>query len=149
MRRSPLSPLVALLLFTGASAAAQQAPVRTTTTAVSRTTLFRLLPGQGPAYNADVVDHLMPIYEEEKKAGILTSYSFFSKATTESPEDWNVGVTLSYANYAALDNLAAKTDPITLKHYGTAEKRTAAGLARSQIRTVVRSTLTNVLSYSR
>ncbi|HEV8613582.1 MAG TPA: hypothetical protein VGQ73_08715 [Gemmatimonadales bacterium] len=152
MKTAYLSPLACLWLLSALPAAAQQpamSPVRTTTTAVSRMVLFKLAPGQGAAYNQDVMDHLMPIYEEEKKAGILTEYRFFSKTTTESPEDWNVGVMLTYANFAALDNLTTRTDPITLKHYGSTEKRTAAGMARGQLRTVVSSFLTQTLSYSR
>ena len=143
-------PLVGLLVLTTLPAAAQMsAPVRTTTTAVSRVILMKLMPGQGPAYNADVMDHLMPVYEAEKQAGIITNYQFFSKTTTDNPDDWNVGIVLTYANFAALDNLGTKTDPITLKHYGSAEKRTAAGAARNQIRTVVSSFLTQTLSYTR
>jgi hypothetical protein len=151
MKTACLSSLVGLLVLATMPAAAQMTtgPVRTTTTAVSRVVLFKLLPGQGPAYNQDVLDHLMPVYEEEKKAGILTDYRFFSKTTTESPDDWNVGLILTYPNFAALDNLTARTDPITLKHYGSADKRTAAAMARNQIRTVVSSSLTQTLSYTR
>jgi hypothetical protein len=132
-----------------AAAQMTSSPVRTTTTAVNRVVLFKLMPGQGPAYNQDVVEHLMPVYEEEKKAGILTDYRFFSKTTSDGPDDWNVGLMLTYPNFAALDNLTTRTDPITLKHYGSAEKRTAAGAARNQIRTVVSSILTQTLSYSK
>jgi hypothetical protein len=149
MTVSRLFCVVGVCLLPTLPAVAQQAPVRTTTTAVNRTTLYRLLPGQGAAYAQDVFEHGMPVLEEQKKAGIITGYQFFSKATTESPDDWNVGVTVTYANYAALDNLGAKLDPITLKHYGTAEKRTAAAAARNQIRTLVRSTLTTTVSYNR
>lgn len=53
----------------------------------------------------------MPVYQEYKKAGIILDYGFFSKATTESAEDWSVGVILTYANFGAMDNLASKTDP--------------------------------------
>ena len=151
MKTARVVSLVGLLALSTLPAAAQMtpSPVRTATTSVNRVILFKLLPGQGPAYNQDVLEHLMPVYEEEKKAGILTGYSFFSKTTTDTPDDWNVGVVLSYANFAGLDNLATRTDPITLKHYGSAEKRTAAGAARAQIRTVVSSFLTQTLSYSR
>lgn len=151
MKAACVLSVVGLLVLSTMPATAQMSssPVRTTTTAVSRIVLFKLLPGQGPAYNQDVLDHLMPIYEEEKKAGILTGYQFVSKTTTDTPDDWNVGVVLTYANFAALDNLATRTDPITLKHYGSPEKRTAAGAARSQIRTVVSSFLTQTLSYAR
>ena len=151
MKTACISSLLGLLVLSTAPAAAQMtaSPVRTATTAVNRIVLFKLLPGQGPAYNQDVLEHLMPVYEEEKKAGILTDYRFFSKTTADSPDDWNVGVMLTYPNFAALDNLATRTDPITLKHYGSAEKRTAAGAARNQIRTVVSSFLTQTLSYTR
>jgi len=149
-RLSALS--VALLLVLPASAAAQQpasAPVRVTTSAVSRVTLYRITPGQNAANNQDVLDHLIPIYEEYKKAGIITGYGFFGKATSDGPDDWNFGVMLTYPNYAGLDNLGTRTDAITLKHYGSAEKRTAVGTGRNAFRTVVSSTLTTSLAYSR
>jgi hypothetical protein len=124
MKTACISSLVGLLVLSTMPAAAQMtsSPVRTTTTAVNRVVLFKLMPGQGPAYNQDVVEHLMPVYEEEKKAGILTDYRFFSKTTSDGPDDWNVGLMLTYPNFAALDNLTTRTDPITLKHYGSAEK---------------------------
>jgi len=151
MKTACIASLVGLFALSTLPAAAQMtaSPVRTATTAVNRVVLFKLLPGQGPAYNQDVLEHLMPVYEAEKQAGILTGYQFFSKTTTDTPDDWNVGVVLTYPNFAGLDNLTTRTDPITLKHYGSAEKRTAAGAARGQIRTVVSSFLTQTLSYTR
>lgn len=152
MPRFSALPLTLLLAIPLAPVAGQQmatAPVRVTTTAVSRVTLYRILPGQNAAFNRDVLENLIPIYEEYKKAGLIVDYMVFSKATTESAEDWNVGVTLTYANFAGLDNLFTRTDATTLKHYGTAEKRTAAGAARNQLRVVASSFLTQRLSYSR
>ncbi len=130
-------------------AAAAQAAVRVTTTSVSRVTLVRINTGQMPAYNRDMVENLIPIYEAYKAAGIITSYSLFNKATTEDANDWQRGVMLTYANWAALDGLGAKTDPITLKHYGSAEKRNAAGQARTTIATTISSFLTTGQSYTR
>lgn len=145
----PLTLLLAIPLVPLTRQLTAQAPVRVTTSTVTRITLFRILPGQNAAYNRDVLENLIPIYEEYKKAGILVDYNFFSKATTESVEDWNVGAALTYANFAGLDNLGTRTDPISLKHYGSAEKRTAAGAARNQLRTVMSSFLTQRLSYGR
>lgn len=99
--------------------------------------------------NRDIVDNLIPVWEEFKKAGIIVSYSMFNKATLENPDDWGFGTTLTFANYAALDNLGAKINPITLKHYGTAEKRAAAATARNGLRTVVSSFLVTTPSYTR
>lgn len=152
MSRLAALALPLLLGLATTSVLAQQpsaAPVRVTTTAVSRVLLFRIMPGQGAAHNADVLDHLIPTYEEYKKAGIIVDYNVFGKTTLEDAEDWNFGVVLTYANFGALDNLAVRTDPVTLKHYGSAAARTAANDARLKIRTLVSSFLTQAQSYSR
>lgn len=150
---APLRTLALLLMLPVAAATAQQpapqAPVRVTTTSVSRVTLLRINPGQAAAFNRDVVDNTIPIYEAYKAAGIIVSYTFFNKATSEDASDWQRGITLTYANWAALDGLAAKTDPITLKHYGTAEKRAAAAQARQLVATTVTSFLTTGQAYAR
>jgi hypothetical protein len=154
LRTACVATLFALVVATASSSAAQQmapapSPVKTKTTAVNRIVLWRVLPGQGAAFNQDVMDHLIPIYEEYKKAGIITDYRFFSKTTADSPDDWTFGVTLTFANFAALDNATDRADPIQLKHYGSADKRTAAVNARNAIRTVVSSFLTQTTEFSR
>ena len=151
MTRFSAVSLAVLLGVPLAPAAAQQAsaPVQVTTTAVTRVTLFRIVPGQGGAYNRDIVENLIPIYEEFKKAGLITEYSFFSKTTSESPTDWNAGVSLTYANFAGLDNFGPRANPITLKHYGSAEKRAAALTARGGMRTAISSFLTQRLAFNR
>lgn len=133
----------------GGVRAAAQAAIRVTTASVHRVTLYRVLPGQGGAHNRDIVENLIPIYEEYKKAGIITGYNFFNKSTLDSAEDWGAGVTLTYANWAAIDNFGSKTDPITLKHYGTAEKRAMAGAARQAIREVTSAFNTTTQAYAR
>jgi hypothetical protein len=55
---------------------------------------------------------------------------------------------VSYSNYAALDGLGDRVDPIELKHYGSAAKRQAAGEHRNQIRTVVSNRLIRMVNYS-
>ncbi len=108
---------------------------------LSRIVLLRIKPGHTTDFWADVRQNLKPIYEEYKKQGIITSYGFFTKATLENADDWNVGLTLDYQNYAALDGLALRTDPITLKFYGSREARTAAGNRRTENATTVSSFL--------
>lgn len=152
MVRRPAVVLALLLAVPFVPAVAQpatQAPGQVTTTTVSRVTLYRIMPGQNAAFNRDVAENLIPVWEEFKKAGMIVDYAVFTKNSTDSPEDWNVGVTLTYANFAALDGFGAKAGPITLKHYGTAERRTAALNARTQLRSVVQSFLTQRLAYSR
>jgi hypothetical protein len=128
--------------------AAQTVNVKVTPTTVSRTVLYKINPGQRPAFDQDVMTNLIPVFEEEKKAGILTGYQFFNNVTADNPNDWNVGMLLSYANYAALDGLGDRVDPIELKHYGSAAKRQAAAEHRNQLRTVVSNRLVRMVSYN-
>jgi hypothetical protein len=108
---------------------------------VSRIILLHIKPGRNTDFWADVRQNLKPVYEEYKKQGVITDYAFFTKSTVEKPDDWNVGINLTYKNYGALDGLAAKTDPITLKFYGSREARTAVGMKRSENTTTVGSFL--------
>jgi len=108
---------------------------------VTRVILLRITPGKTTDFWADVRQNIKPVFEEEKRQGIIIGYTFFTKTTTENRDDWNVGYTIQYANYAALDGLADRIDPITLKHYGSAEARTAAANKRPQNATLVSSFL--------
>jgi hypothetical protein len=151
----PSTLLLVLLAFVfvlpWAQVAAQQPAggVKVTPTTVTRVILIKVNPGQRPAFDQDVMDNVIPVYEEEKKAGIITNYEIFNNVTTNGPNDWGVGIGLTYPNYATLDNLGDRTDPITLKHYGSAEKRQAAADHRNQITTVVSSRLRRTIRYSR
>ncbi|HEY0527481.1 MAG TPA: hypothetical protein VGD02_01525 [Gemmatimonadaceae bacterium] len=129
------------LTLAGAPALAQQSP-NTTPTTVSRIVLIRVKPGHNDQFWSDFRQHLKPVYDEEKRQGILADWSVATKATTDSPDDWGIALVLTYANWAALDNLGPRTDPITLAHYGSAANRTAAGNARIEHGTIVASFLT-------
>jgi|SRR5690348_3341749 hypothetical protein len=151
-------PILALLLvfvliagffvFYRSSVSAQTVNVKVTPTTVSRVTMVKIKPGQRAAFDQDVMANLIPIYEEEKKAGILTGYQIYNNVTADNPEDWSVAIVLTYPNYATFDNLGERTDPITLKHYGSAAKRQAAGAHRNEIGTVVSSRLVRAVNYS-
>jgi hypothetical protein len=140
------TPMLAMLglsaaLLTGPSASAQVGSPNTTPGPVTRVILIHIIPGQADAFWQDMRQHLKPVYEEYKRRGIITNYTVGTKSTTESPNDWNVVLTLSYANWAAFDNLAALTEPVTLAHYGTAAQRTMAASARVTHATTVSSFL--------
>jgi hypothetical protein len=134
-------PLAALaLMLSTAPAFAQQSP-NTTPTTVTRVVLIHIKPGHADQFWADLRQHGKPVFDEEKRQGILTNYTVATKATFDHPEDWNVALTFTYPNWAALDTLTARTDPITLAHYGSEASRTAAALARVEHSTVVSSFL--------
>ena len=125
----PLALTALALALSAAPALAQQSP-NTTPTTVTRVILIHIKPGRSDQFWQDFRQHLKPVYDEEKRQGILTDYGVSTKVTSDSPDDWSVALTLTYANWAALDNLGPRTDPITLAHYGSAANRTAAANAR-------------------
>ena len=150
MRKFWIVPLTFLLVLPVVPVAAQQGNgVRVTGTTVNRVTRYRVNPGQRGAFDQDVMDNLIPIYEEYKKAGILTDYGISNNVTQGNANDWNVAIILTYPSFAALDNLGARQNPILLKHYGSAQKQAAAGEKRNQIRSVVQSYLVQAQRYSR
>jgi hypothetical protein len=128
------------LAITAAPALAQQSP-NTTPTTVTRVTLVKIKPGHGDQFWADIRQNLKPVYDEQKRQGLLTDYSVATKSTTDSPDDWGVAITVTYPNWAALDTFMSRSDPITLKHYGSAANRTAAIRARIEHGTIVSSFL--------
>jgi len=138
-KRLPVAALA--LMLCAAPAFAQPGSPNTTPGGVTRVSLFRIKPGHADQFWQDVRQHQKPIVEEYKAKGIITSFSVGTKPTLENPDDWNVVFTTTYPNWAALDNLGPRTDPITLAHYGSAANRTAAGMARLEHATLMASFL--------
>ena len=141
----PRTKLIALLgliaATTTAPVGAQQGSPNTTPGPVTRITLVRINPGHGDMFWEDVRKNIRVINEENKRRGNIADYSVATKVTTEDPNDWNVAFTVSYKNWSALDDLGARTDPVTLAHYGSVANRTAANNARIQHGTIVASFL--------
>jgi hypothetical protein len=129
--------IAALALMVAAPAAIAQQSPNTTPGTLSRIVLIRIKPGHGDQFWADFRQHQKPIYDEEKRQGIIADWSVSTKPTLDNPDDWGVALVLTYPNWAALDNLGPRTDPITLAHYGSAANRTAANNARLDHGTLV------------
>jgi len=127
--------------LSSAPALAQVGSPNTTPGAVTRVILIDVKPGKGDAFWADMRRNLMPIREQQKKQGLLVDYTVATKSTTDGRDDWDVVVTLTYPNWAALDTFGSRADPMTLAHYGSAANRTAAALARIENSTTVSSFL--------
>jgi hypothetical protein len=108
---------------------------------VWRVTYVHIKPGQGDAFWADVRTHLKPIWEEQKKQGLITDYKLFTNATTNSTNDWNVGVAILYSNWAALDQIDAKAASIAVAHYGSRDAMMDAARKRAEISDLVASHL--------
>lgn len=153
MKRVYLSIFFVCIFAIGSHAQTTTAtPPATTPGSVSRVTYFDVLPGKGNEYTIHLRTNQVPILEEQKKQGLIVSYGFFNKPATDGPGDWDLGLVITYKNYAeALDpnpERAAKFDAIGLKHYGSAEARTKANDAANTTRTVVRSYLVRGVTYN-
>ncbi len=104
---------------------------------ISRVLLIDIKPGKNSEFWTDLRQNGKPIFEAYKAAGIIEDYTIMLKTTSEGENDWDVSIIVRYKNYGALDGLAARTDPITLKHYGSSAARAAAGIKRNEFETTV------------
>lgn len=141
MLRVPLISIALATALCAVPALAQQGSPNTTPGTVTRVTHVRITPGHADMYWQDVRQHLLPIWEEQKRRGLITDYSVVTKSTTESPDDWNVGIRVTYKNWGVLDSFTQRNDSVTMAHYGTAAARSAAGDARVVHATTVSSYL--------
>lgn len=127
--------------LSSAPALAQVGSPNITPGPVTRVILIDIKPGRADAFWADMRRNFLPISEQQKRQKLLVDYTVATKVTADSPDDWNVVMTLTYPNWAALDTFGSRSDPITLAHYGSAANRTAAALARIENGTTVSSFL--------
>jgi hypothetical protein len=102
--------LPALLLSLVSNGVAQQARPYTEGPVVALA-YIRTKPGMFDKYMEYLDGNYKRLMEAQKKAGIILDYGVYSSVpSTES--DWDVLLTVTYKNMAALDNLDDRTDPI-------------------------------------
>ena len=85
---------------------------------VERVVLIHILPGHFDAFMADLKKNVVPLWESEKAAGLITDYQIFLNQTSASAEDWDFGFSPTYKNMAALDGLPDKVFGLRMKQYG-------------------------------
>ena len=139
MRKSLLVAVFVAVLMSAASSYAQSPFYNSGP--VWRVVYIHLKPGQGDVFWNDVRQNLKPIYEEQKKQGLITDYKFWVNPVADGPNDWDVAIGILYANYAALDQIAAKAATIAIQHYGTREAALDAAKKRSEVGEVVANKL--------
>ncbi len=139
MRKSLLVAVFIAVLMSAASSYAQSPFYNPGQ--VWRVVYIHLKPGQGDVFWNDVRQNLKPIYDEQKKQGLISDYKFWINPTSDGPNDWDVAIGILYANYAALDQIAAKAATITIQHYGTREASLEAAKKRSEAGEVVANKL--------
>jgi hypothetical protein len=108
---------------------------------VWRVTYYHVKTGQGDAFWKDFREHVKPVLEEFKKAGLISDFKTFLNPVLDHPGDWDVALSISYPNYAALDQLDAKGATIVSKHYGSRDAALEAAKKRNDLREAVASHL--------
>jgi hypothetical protein len=138
MKRFSLVALLLVLCFFGTQAQAQD---NTTPGPVWRVSLYKVKPGKMNDALMDLRQNFRVVNEEYKKQGLIVDYKVYFNSTTDGPNDWDYAISTAFKNWAALDTFPQQADAITLKHYGTIEKRQAAADARNQMRDLISSRL--------
>jgi hypothetical protein len=113
---------VAALCFTLVSLASAVAQDQYTEGPVDRVVLVHILPGQFNAFMDDLKNNIKPIWDAEKKAGIIEGYGIFLNQTKAGIDDWDIGFELTYKNMAAIDGLGMKVLELRMKQYGDKSK---------------------------
>ena len=113
---------VAALCFSLLSLATAAAQDQYTEGTVERVTLVHILPGHFNTFMDDVKNNIKPIWDAEKIAGLIEGYQVFFKQTKASIDDWDIGISLTYKNMAALDGLGMKVLDLRMKQYGDKSK---------------------------
>ena len=82
---------VAALCFYLMSVATAVAQDQYTEGGVTRVTLVQILPGHLNAFMEDLKHNIQPLWEAQKKAGLIESYGIFLNATKANPEN-SIGI---------------------------------------------------------
>jgi len=93
-----------------------------------------------------VKNNIKPIWDAEKKAGLIEGYGIFLNQTKASVDDWDIGFELTYKNMAALDGLGMKVLELRMKQYGDKSKEQQVIDKRVEHGRVVASYLTREIT---
>jgi hypothetical protein len=136
MKTRLLGLLGALLLTTPFASVAADDGYAYTEGSVIDVTSVRTKPGMFDTYMEFLRTTFKPMMEEQKKAGVVLSYSVYA-GSPRTPNDPDVYLVVEYKNMAALDDLAAKTDPISKKYFATLASANKAAADRESVRQIL------------
>jgi hypothetical protein len=140
MKKRALGALAGLLLSFFAVGGAVAADRPYTEGAVSEISSIRTEPGKFDDYMAWLAGPYKQMMEAQKAAGVILDYAVYA-TTPRSPSDPDLYLVTVYKNLAALDDLAAKSDPIAEKLQGSLAEQNKAYIERGKMRTVLGSEL--------
>jgi hypothetical protein len=94
---------------------------------------IKVKPGMFDAYMKWVATDRKAYMDELKKAGIIVDWRVYSNQA-RTPDDADLILTVSYKNFAALDGLQDRTDPILAKLAGSVQKANEMAISRETMR---------------
>jgi hypothetical protein len=104
---------------------------------VWQVSLIRIRPTQQDAYLTSIRQKSKPFLDELKQQGVIVDYKWLMKTSKHDPQDWDMALALLFKNFAALDGLAAKEEPIRDRIFGQKRAAIIVGQQREEIREVV------------
>jgi hypothetical protein len=107
---------------------------------VTNVSSVRTKPGMFDAYMKWLDTTYKQLMEEEKKAGIIVDYAVYA-AVPRSPHDPDVYLTVTFKNFAALDGLDDRLEPIERKVWASRDAANKADADRESMREIIGSQL--------
>jgi hypothetical protein len=103
---------------------------------VTQISYIKIKPGMFDAYMKWLASDRKTLMEEYKKAGVILSWKVYT-AEARSPREADLILTVTYKNWAALDGLQDKQEPIAERLQGSNDKQNQATIGREQMREVL------------
>ena len=128
--------LVSAAVLSLASPAVAQSSRPYTEGPVRFVSYIRTKPGKFDEYMKYLQGPYKTLYEALKKEGIILGYAVYT-SVARNPEDWDIVLTVDYKNFAALDGLQDRTDPISERLLGTLEQQNQRYAERGTLRDVL------------
>ena len=99
-------------------------------------TMIKTKIGLADEYLKQITETVKPVYDEEKTQKIILDYKILN-GEASGPQDFNILILVEYPNWAALDNLRDKMDPIVEKVMGSEDQRRATAVKRLDVREIL------------
>jgi hypothetical protein len=122
--------------FSGAAVADEARPYSEGN--VVNVSYIKVKPGMFDAYMKYLATTYKQQLDAQKEAGIVVDYAIY-QADARTRKDPDLILTTVYKNWAALDGLEDKLEPIQAKTFGSRDKSNSAAIDRESMRTLLGS----------
>lgn len=80
---------------------------------------IRTKPNQRDAYLLSLAQTSKPVWEEEKRQGLILDYKVYDNLAQHDAQDWDIEIAFEYRNFAGLDGFEAKERQIAARLNGS------------------------------